>query len=703
MARPRPSRMRSDWTIDTITVDPLPSNEVPEEEFDNELTLTSDDILKVQKSPGFYLNFSDELNNHKQDIKEKATWAMAKQVLKAAFAYWLAFLVDLIVPIMHTVGSSTFLAIVMVCYFQPSRTFGALSESAAWGIVGAVMASLWSLIGIVISNILREDEVYYTPSTIMNLIFLAIGTFILSYDKIKWPPMRFGSINAIIIMSFSLTQSYIRPHTEFNILKSLLIPMIIGPTCSVIANLLLWPENATTNYIPYMHETLQSFIDLLDQETHFFLRDAYNRNTISQLNRAVQDNLQNLDNAKREAQHEISFSKIGPEDLIEINRLMKTMYMTLGGLALSGVIEEELMKDGQEGTIEIRIEDNNECESIFDQAYSFDDDKSSPHSPTNTIGTLGKEEDLTKLLYILRPICTELSEACQLCLADCISRVDHFQHNCCDPWYKKWWPFYRKSTSHHYQNVVEDPLQLLQLAMVKFNDARQEGLNYLFENQETISPSPQRIFLLLLLFENNLKVFSENLGFLVGLIKILETKRLSKRLWMPSIPFLKRIKNIGESDEDGWKVVEPQNEEAEEDDLFGSNYCDPDVTPPVTTSQKFWYQLWKIRNWFNSKYARFAFKNSLVVTCLSIPAFLPHTSELFDNYRGQWALISAVLSFSPTTGGAVLQFFGRLIGSGVGALMAIISWEITRGNASNGLGNPTTTVFTIAAMVRITL
>ncbi|GBB88031.1 hypothetical protein RclHR1_14560001 [Rhizophagus clarus] len=37
-------------------------------------------------------------------------------------------------------------------------------------------------------------------------------------------------------------------------------------------------------------------------------------------------------NAKQEAQHEVSFSKIGPEDILEITRLVKSMHMTLGGI-----------------------------------------------------------------------------------------------------------------------------------------------------------------------------------------------------------------------------------------------------------------------------------------------------------------------------------------------------------------------------------
>ncbi|CAH1760745.1 24832_t:CDS:10 [Entrophospora sp. SA101] len=650
--------------------------------FDNELTLTPDELFKIInsnnnlnynrcidpntnnyvniKKPSIpkpkncieYLKWSNFLNHLLipiyHDIALKLTWPMTKKVLKAAVAYWLAFLIVLTVPVMKTIGTGTFLAIVMVCYFQPSGTFGSLVESAGWGIIGACIATLWSYVGIKISDAIRGDEIFNIGSTIISLLFLAIGTFILSYDKIKWPPMRYGSINACIIMTFSLTQSYIKPQDTNNILKTLVIPMLIGPACSLIVNISLWPENATTNYIPYLHATLQSFIHLLEHETHFFLCDPYNRNTIAMFHRQAQDNLLNLDTAKREAQHEISFSKIGPQDLIEINRLVKSMHMTLGGLALSGVIEEELMKDGQE-------------------------------APTSSANTTGSEEDLDKLLDIFKQICSELSETCQLCLADCVSRVDHLRHNCSSPWYYRWLPFGNNSAISHKTSPLNDPLEYLRSAIRNYQQARRIYLDRLFSETPTISPSPQRVLLLLMFFENDLMVFAESLGSLVGLIKVLETSRHFKKLWMPPIPLLKRMHNVGEINEDGWRIFETQSRREQEEEL-GMEFYDPDVTLPTTKIQKLWYNLWRIRNWFDSKYARYAFKNTIVVTALGIPAFLPYSYEWFDNYRGQWAIISAVLSFSPTTGGAVLQLVGRLLGSVVGASMAIIAWMITGGN-----------------------
>ncbi|CAG8493831.1 7811_t:CDS:2, partial [Scutellospora calospora] len=711
-----PERSRSSLSIETVAEVSQHLEDINEpEEYDNELTLTADsELYKAVTNAHLYAEafkkgLPDEpsQNNNNDNrpsedppkltprfsdiwykllkpifvgISAKATWPMAKQVLKAAVAYWLAFVIDLIVPAMQELGSFTFLAIVMVCYFQPSRTFGSLWQSAGWGIVGACLATLWSFLGITISQAIRGDKIFSIPAMLVNLSFLAIGTFILSYDKIKWQPMRYGAINAIMIMSFSLTQSYVNPGKTNKILKSLLIPMLIGPACSFVVNITLWPENATTNYIPCLHKTLQSFIDLLEQETNFFLRGPYNRNTISQLNRIAHDNILNLDIAKKDAQHEVSYSKIGPEDLLDINKIVKSLHMILEGLALSGVIEEELMKDRQEGTIEIRIEDKCDHVSIFDQVTlnTYTDDLPSPSS----VGTAtGCEEDLTKLLEIIRPICTELSEVCQMCLADSMIRVEHLKHNCREPWYKKIWPFCLKPTPSHNQNVIDDPIGHLHTAITKFENARVEGLNKLFEDKLIISPLPQRVLLLILLFENSLKTFAEDLCLLVATIKMLGSQRQSKKFWLPPIPFFKRTRDVGGTEEECEKFFESNTRQDEKEEIENEILFDPDVTPPTTSCQRFWYKLWMIRNWFNSIYAKFAIKNTLVVTALCLPAFLPYSYVWFNKYHGQWALISAVVSFSPTTGGAVLQFFGRLIGSIVGASMAIIAWKITDGNS----------------------
>jgi hypothetical protein len=86
------------------------------------------------------------------------------------------------------------------------------------------MATAWSLLGIIISDAVREPgQMFDIWATIIHVSFLAVGTFVLSYDKIKWPPMRYGAINACIIMTFSLTQAYVNPDHKFYIIVGITV------------------------------------------------------------------------------------------------------------------------------------------------------------------------------------------------------------------------------------------------------------------------------------------------------------------------------------------------------------------------------------------------------------------------------------------------------------------------------------------------
>ena len=97
------------------------------------------------------------------------------------------------------------------------------------------MATAWSLLGITISDAVREPgQMFDIWATIIHVSFLAIGTFVLSYDKIKWPPMRYGAINACIIMTFSLTQAYVKPDHKFYIMVGIIVQIQIIFFCAYI-------------------------------------------------------------------------------------------------------------------------------------------------------------------------------------------------------------------------------------------------------------------------------------------------------------------------------------------------------------------------------------------------------------------------------------------------------------------------------------
>ena len=62
-------------------------------------------------------------------------------------------------------------------------------------------------------------------------------------------------------------------------------------------------------------------------------------------------------------------------------------------------------------------------------------------------------------------------------------------------------------------------------------------------------------------------------------------------------------------------------------------------------------------------------------------AFLPHTQPLYMHWRGEWGLLSFMIVCAMTVGASNTVGWARLLGTVLGALCALINWNISRGNA----------------------
>ncbi|KAI8148341.1 hypothetical protein BJV82DRAFT_506393 [Fennellomyces sp. T-0311] len=103
---------------------------------------------------------------------------------------------------------------------------------------------------------------------------------------------------------------------------------------------------------------------------------------------------------------------------------------------------------------------------------------------------------------------------------------------------------------------------------------------------------------------------------------------------------------------------------------------DPDVDPPTTRLHKFFYGLFRIRQWLRQPFTFTAFKTAAGAVILSTPVYLPSSAEWFINWRGQWALIILMIWMIPSTGMMLL----RMLGTVAGGVIGIVVWEIAQGN-----------------------
>ncbi|KAI8882877.1 hypothetical protein K501DRAFT_220372 [Backusella circina FSU 941] len=109
------------------------------------------------------------------------------------------------------------------------------------------------------------------------------------------------------------------------------------------------------------------------------------------------------------------------------------------------------------------------------------------------------------------------------------------------------------------------------------------------------------------------------------------------------------------------------------------DYHDPDVAYPTTRTQYFFFKvyLFMMRNLYTADVA-FSIRAAVIVAALSLPGFLPESIEWYNEARGQWAVVVALIWMGPSVGSNFFGTMTRTLGTFIGAAQSIIIWEASR-------------------------
>ncbi|EMC96028.1 hypothetical protein BAUCODRAFT_71630 [Baudoinia panamericana UAMH 10762] len=97
------------------------------------------------------------------------------------------------------------------------------------------------------------------------------------------------------------------------------------------------------------------------------------------------------------------------------------------------------------------------------------------------------------------------------------------------------------------------------------------------------------------------------------------------------------------------------------------------------------YQLYRTLGVFRRDDVRFAIKVGLGALLYALPAYVASTRPFFVHWRGEWGLVSYMAVCSMTVGASNTTSINRLIGTCIGALLAILAWLIA---SDHGDANP---------------
>ncbi|KAL8658643.1 MAG: hypothetical protein Q9226_000858 [Calogaya cf. arnoldii] len=92
------------------------------------------------------------------------------------------------------------------------------------------------------------------------------------------------------------------------------------------------------------------------------------------------------------------------------------------------------------------------------------------------------------------------------------------------------------------------------------------------------------------------------------------------------------------------------------------------------------YRLWKALAIFRRDDTKYAIKVGAGAALYALPSFLSATRPFYQRFRGEWGLLSYMLVCSMTIGASNTTGYARFLGTCIGAVCAIIAWELSGEN-----------------------
>ncbi|ORX47655.1 hypothetical protein BCR36DRAFT_584756 [Piromyces finnis] len=91
-------------------------------------------------------------------------------------------------------------------------------------------------------------------------------------------------------------------------------------------------------------------------------------------------------------------------------------------------------------------------------------------------------------------------------------------------------------------------------------------------------------------------------------------------------------------------------------------------------------KIWEFSTFFRNPIIRFGLKVGIMIVLFTLLAFFDSTHEWYYNWHGQWTVITVFAVAAPTYAGELVNCIFRSFGTFLGGLIAVLSWEICRGN-----------------------
>lgn len=590
------------------------------------------------------------------------------RLTKSFLGVFIPYILCLIPVIGDWIGRYRYIMVLSAVFNHPDRTLGAQIDGAFMTIMGTATGLGWGALAMYVSDSTRVAASGYGGLLATFLILFmgsmaAIRSYFIRLYQFALP----GGIAAIFTCLAETGRE-----VSWEKLLAYGIPWLLGQAIGLVVNFTVFPDGGSRQIAVALFnafEVMQEGLTLprSDDNVTVYRKLAWT--------------FVNLSQASRDLALDISFIRFAPSDIMEVRNAMQAVVRSL----LSLKPETTLFKD--EESFPQEDDTSDEDDTVIDI------DGPGLRPPPRKTST---EEQAVKLVTdILAHPTSELlihmREAICRCNAVLLGMSGYRRYI---------------GPAEDVSSDVIGALTSLRKATIKFDKLHEELIhNQAFPATYSNYPDVVELFL----FVNPVRQTASSLDALLILVMKLQQRHRGWRFYLPHYPFYKSLqranaqvrhdrgslttglffrsqKELNVLMNDARKSTFqplPRNK-SEDNAATGLDFEDREddvLTDGAAQVRKtFRYRLWKVLHRLQGFEMRFALKVAIVVSLLSVPAWLNQSKKWYSDHQSWWAVIAVWVMIHPRAGANIQDLFTRSFFAVLGAIWGGFAYGSRNGN-----------------------
>ncbi|KAL5352574.1 Zinc finger protein containing five transmembrane domains [Pseudogymnoascus australis] len=592
------------------------------------------------------------------------------KLTKSFLGFFIPYILCLIPVVGDWVGRYRYIMVLSALFNHPGRTIGSQIDGAVLTIMGTCAGLGWGALALYVSDSTAIAESGYGGVLAAFLIiFMGCVAALRSYFIRIYQFVVPAGIAAIFCCLAETGRN-----VTWEKLLAYGIPWALGQAISLVVCLVIAPDGGSRQIALALFDAFRVMQEGLKLP----------RTENQSVHRQLSWTFVNLSQAYRDLALDISFTRFAPSDIAEVRNAMQAVVRSL----LSIKTETALFDDA---------EDNNQRgNNSSDGDVVVDIEEPRSRSRQASTGTIEEQA----VLLVTKTLADPTSQL----LAVMRDGID-----CCNA-VLLGMSGYRKyiGPPPEVSSDVVGSLVHLRKAKIKFDKLHEELIN----NEAfpaTFSNYPDVVELFL--FVNPVRQTAESLEALLVLVMKMQESQKKWQFYLPHYPFHKSLQRtnaqvrhdrggmttglffrsqrelnalmIGAQKSTFQPLPRNKAEESaasstqESDDIEEDIIIDNEMSSPKKT---FRYKMWIVLHRAQGFEMRYALKVAIVVSMLSVPAWLEQSRKWYNDYQSWWAVIVVWIMVHPRTGGNIQDLITRSFCAILGAIWGGVAHAARDGN-----------------------